>query len=347
MEQLQKIKLLDARHPNRATAIIGGETSSIVNWNDLAYPQFYSIYKQLLSNFWIPDEISMSKDMQQWNQLSEREQDAFKRIIGLLSILDSVQTRYILESAMFTSDASIHAILAIVAQQEVVHNQSYSYVLSSLVPLSEQNRIFDIAKDDEMVMKRNAFILDLYEDFQNDRTPENFAKSLVASIVLEGINFYSGFAFFYNLARHQKMVGTSTMISYIQRDELQHSYFISQLLRAVLTEHPSIDADGSFTKFVYATFERAVDLEIEWSEYVLRDLDGLDVSEMRDYVKYLANKRLRVIGLDDLYEGHDEDVMPWIRAYSDDSMNATKSDFFEQKSRSYAKVTDANGFDDL
>ncbi len=186
MEQLQKIKLLDARHPNRATAIIGGETSAIVNWNDIAYPQFYSIYKQLLSNFWIPDEISMSKDMQQWNQLSEREQDAFKRIIGLLSILDSVQTRYILESAMFTSDSSVHAILAIVAQQEVVHNQSYSYVLSSLVPLAEQNRIFDIAKDDDMVMKRNAFILDLYEDFQNDRTPENFAKSLVASIVLEG-----------------------------------------------------------------------------------------------------------------------------------------------------------------
>lgn len=189
MEQLQKIKLLDARHPNRATAIIGGETSAIVNWNDIAYPQFYSIYKQLLSNFWIPDEISMSKDMQQWNQLSEREQDAFKRIIGLLSILDSVQTRYILESAMFTSDSSVHAILAIIAQQEVVHNQSYSYVLSSLVPLAEQNRIFDIAKDDDMVMKRNAFILDLYEDFQNDRTPENFAKSLVASIVLEGINF--------------------------------------------------------------------------------------------------------------------------------------------------------------
>jgi len=118
-------------------------------------------------------------------------------------------------------------------------------------------------------------------------------------------------------------------------------------LRAVLSEHPEIDADGSFTQFVYDTFKRAVDLEIEWSEYVLRDLDGLDVSEMRDYVKYLANKRLRVIGLSDLYEGHDEDVMPWIRAYSDDSMNATKSDFFEQKSRSYAKVTDANGFDDL
>jgi len=89
------------------------------------------------------------------------------------------------------------------------------------------------------------------------------------------------------------------------------------------------------------------DLEVEWCEYVLRDLDGLDVSEMRDYVKYLANKRLRVIGLNDLYEGFNEDVMPWIRAYSDDSLNATKSDFFEQKSRSYAKVTDANGFDDL
>ena len=108
-----------------------------------------------------------------------------------------------------------------------------------------------------------------------------------------------------------------------------------------------IDENGQFSQFVYDTMAEAVDLEIEWCEYVLRDLDGLDVSEMRDYVKYLANKRIRVIGLNDLYEGFDEDVMPWIRAYSDDSLNATKSDFFEQKSRSYAKVTDANGFDDL
>lgn len=342
-----RMKLLNPQHPNRAIGIIGASASGIVNWNDIAYPQFHTIYKQLLSSFWIPDEISMSKDMQQWSSLSDRERDAFTRIIGLLSILDSVQTRTLLEASLDASDPAVHAILAVISQQEVVHNQSYSYVLSSLVPLKEQNRVFDIAKDDPMVMRRNAFILDLYEAYRNDKTPLNFAKALIASVVLEGINFYSGFAFFYNMARHQKMVGTSTMIGYIHRDEMQHAYFISMLVRAVLAEHPDIDKDGEFSSFVYETIGHAVELETEWSAYVLQDLEGLDVSEMADYIKYLANKRLRLLGMDDLYPGFDQDVMPWIRAYSDDSMNATKSDFFEQKSRSYSKVTDDNGFDDL
>lgn len=344
---LSKIKVLEPKHPNKATSLINGQASAILNWNDIAYPQFYTVYKQLLSNFWIPDEISMSKDIQQWPVLSAEEKDTFKKIIGLLSILDSSQTRYIMESALFTSDPSVHAVLSVIAQQEVVHNQSYSYVLSSLVPLEEQNEVFDMAKNDPMVMKRNEFIIDLYQDFIDDRSVLSFTKALVASIVLEGINFYSGFAFFYNLARNQKMVGTSTMISYIQRDEMQHSYFISQLLRALTAEHKELDQNNELTQFIYDTFEKAVELETEWSHYVLKDVEGIDVDEMTEYIKYLANKRLRVLGLEDLYPGCNEDVMPWIRSYSDESTNATKSDFFEQKSRSYAKVTQDNGFDDL
>jgi len=345
--ELSKIKVLEPKHPNKSTRIVNGDASAILNWNDIAYPQFYNVYKQLLSNFWIPDEISMSKDIQQWPELSDGEKETFKKIIGLLSILDSSQTRYIMESAMYTSDPSIHAILSVIAQQEVVHNQSYSYVLSSLVSLPEQNEVFDIAKNDPMVMKRNDFIIELYQQFLDEPTLEHFAKTLVASIILEGINFYSGFAFFYNLSRNQKMVGTSTMISYIQRDEMQHSYFISQVLRALLSENKELDADGSFSDFVRDVFSKAVELETEWSHYVLSDVDGIDVDEMTAYIKYLANKRLRVLGLEDLFPGYEEDVMPWIRSYSDESTNATKSDFFEQKSRAYAKVSQDNGFDDL
>lgn len=344
---MNHIKYLTADKNNRSEKLFFGETSGILNWNDTTYPHFYTIYKQLLSNFWIPDEISMSKDIQQWGSLEKDEQEAYKRIIGLLSILDSVQTRFTLDTALHSSDTSVHAIMSVISQQEVVHNQSYSYVLSSLVPLEEQNRIFDMAKDDPMVMKRNQLIMDIYQNFKDSPSPETLAQALVASIILEGINFYSGFAFFYNLARNQKMVGTSTMIQYIHRDEMQHAYFISQLLRSLIEENPSIDRDGQFTVWVEETMREAVRLETEWCEHVLEGINGIDLFELKDYIKYLANKRVRMLGMDDLYPGFDEDVMPWIRAYSDESMNATKSDFFEQKSRSYAKVTDSNGFDDL
>ncbi|MDC3413934.1 ribonucleotide-diphosphate reductase subunit beta [Terrihalobacillus insolitus] len=345
--KLQRIKLLQPMNPNRSTGLLNGKASGILNWNDIAYPQFYEVYKNLLSNFWRPEEINMTNDVKQWETLSVEERRAFKRINGLLASLDSMQTRLIFEAGLFVSDPSVHAILAVISQQEAVHNQSYSYIFSSLVPLHEQNEIFDMARTDKKVQKRNQLILDVYEAFRENPTPYTLAKALVASIVLEGLNFYSGFAFFYHLARKQKMVGTSTMIAYIQKDEMQHGHFISMLLRAILTEHPEIDKDGEFTKFVYEFFEKAVELEIEWSQEVLHDIEDLDLYEMEGYIKYIANKRLRILGLSDLYEGYDENTMLWIKAYSDEAMNETKTDFFEQKSRTYAKVSDDNGFDEL
>ena len=344
---LAKIRLLSPGNPNRATAIVGGKASGIVNWNDIRYPQFYDIYKTLLKNFWIPDEIPMTKDVREWELLSNREQEAYLRTIGLLSNLDSVQTRYILEASLYVSDPSVHAILSIIAQQEAVHNQSYSYVLSSIVPLDVQNATFTRAHEDPAVIARNQFIVDLYEEFREKRTALALVKSLVGSLILEGLNFYSGFAFFYNLARNQKMLGTSTMISYIQRDEMQHGYFVSMLLRALLTENPELDQNGQFSEFTLQTVARAVELESTWTREVLRGLPGIDLEEMLGYVKYLANKRLSMLGLPDLYPGYTENVMPWIRAYSDENINNVKTDFFEQKARAYTKLTDINGFDEL
>ncbi|MDY0324229.1 MAG: ribonucleotide-diphosphate reductase subunit beta, partial [Candidatus Carbobacillus sp.] len=167
---LHKIRLLSPGSPNRSTAIVGGEASGIVNWNDIRYPQFYDIYKILLKNFWIPDEIPMTKDVKEWDMLKSAEREAYLRTIGLLSNLDSVQTRFILEASLFVSDPSVHAILSIIAQQEAVHNQSYSYVLSSIVSLDEQNKTFTRAHSDPAVIRRNQFIVDLYEGFRQERT---------------------------------------------------------------------------------------------------------------------------------------------------------------------------------
>src|SRR5699024_6727992 len=110
-------------------------------------------------------------------------------------------------------------------------------------------------------------------------------------------------------------------------DEMQHGHFIAMFLRALLAENPEIDKDGKFTEFALETIDKAVQLEIEWSREVLGDIDDLVLYEMEGYVKYIANKRVGQLGLPELYEGYDENVMPWIQAYSDEAMNGTKSDF--------------------
>lgn len=342
---LQKIKLLNPEQPNKSTGIINGESSGLLNWNDIAYPQMYDLYQTLLSNFWKAQEINMQDDIKQWDHLTEVERDVFLRINTQLASLDSLQTPTMSQAMDYVTDSSFKAIFAVISQQEAVHNESYSYILSSLVSISEQNARFNQAKSDPIVRKRNDLILDAYEAFRQNPTPQTLFRLSVNSINLEGIYFYAGFAFFYHLARQQKMLKTSTMISYIQRDEMQHAYFISQFIRIMLTENPELNTEENI-QYVYAAVDKAVQLEKEWAHHILKDIQGLDLNEFEGYVEYLANKRLRQLGLDNLY-AEQSNPMPWIQVFGDDMMNETKSDFFEQKSRTYSKVSQSNGFDEL
>jgi len=342
---LTKIKLLNPEYPNKSTGIINGKSSGLLNWNDIAYPQMYDLYQTLLANFWKAQEINMQDDIKQWDTLSETEKDIFLRINTQLASLDSLQTPTMSQVMDYVTDSSFKAIFAVISQQEAVHNESYSYILSSIVPIGEQNERFNQAKLDPIVRKRNQLILDAYENFRENPTPQALFQLCVNSINLEGIYFYAGFAFFYHLARNQKMLKTSTMISYIQRDEMQHAYFIAQFIRILLTENPDLHTEENIN-YVYQTINEAVQLEKEWAQYILADMKGIDLKEFEEYVEYLANKRLRQLGLNNLYP-EKINPMPWIHVFGDEMVNETKSDFFEQKSRTYSKVSSSNGFDEL
>ncbi len=342
---LKKAKTLEPLNPNKSTGLFGGQSSGILNWNDIAYPHWYKMYKRLIGNYWQADEVNMASDVKQFAMLTKEEQDAYLKIIGLLSTLDAPQTRTALLISLYATDPSVQSIMAVIAQQEAVHNESYSYVLSSVVSLDEQNESFQLGRKDPVLLKRNEHVTNHYNLFVEEPTLENILKTMVYTALLEGMFFYSGFAFFYNLARHNKMVGTSTMVSYINRDELEHGRFIAELFRATLGENPDHNTE-EFMDWVYDAFETSVENEIEWSRYVLADVEGIDLDEMAGYVKYRANKMLRMMGLSDLYPEYIENPMRWIRAYVD-NFDGTKTDFFEQKPRQYTKTSDLNGFDDL
>lgn len=344
-EPMTRIPLLNPQYPNRATGLIHGEASGILNWNDIAYPQMYDLYQTLLANFWKAQEINMQDDIKQWAKLSDTEQDVFLRINTQLASLDSLQTPTMSQVMDYVTDPSFKAIFAVIAQQEAVHNESYSYVLSSLIPQQTQAERFDQAKNDPLIQRRNDVILTAYENFRQRPTPQHLFELSVQSLNLEGVYFYAGFAFFYHLARQQKMLKTSTMISYIQRDEMQHAYYMSQFIRILMTENPELNTKDN-VDYIYQAMDKAANLEKEWADVILADIEGIDLNEFHGYVNYLVNKRLRQLGLANLYPDQDN-PMPWIHVFSDSMMNQTKSDFFEQKSRSYTKVTSNNGFDEL
>jgi ribonucleoside-diphosphate reductase beta chain len=337
---------MDVNAPNKSTRIINGESSNVLNWDDVAFTWAYPKYKKMLANFWSPFEINMSQDIKQFPGLTSKEQEAFLKIIGLLALLDSIQTDYAGKVADYLTDSSLNALMIMLAQQEVIHNHSYSYVLSSLVTRSKQEEVFEYWRTEPTLRKRNDFITDGYKSFAEDPSVENFLKSIIYDVILEGLFFYSGFAFFYHLARNQKMVASSTMINYINRDEQIHVDLFVKIFKEVLAEYPEYDTD-ELKDFVEKTFIQAAELEIDWARHVIGDhFTGIDIEDVEAYIKFYANVRSSQLGFTRPFEGYRTNPLKWIKAYEE--VDLGKSDFFEQKSRQYTKVNVVdNGFDEL
>ncbi|WP_391119120.1 ribonucleotide-diphosphate reductase subunit beta [Psychrobacillus sp. L3] len=344
--QLEKRKLMDKEAPNRSTGIVNGQSSNILNWDDVQFSWAYPKYKKMLGNFWTPFEINMSNDIKQFSQLNVAERDAFLKIIGLLALLDSVQTDFAGKVADFLTDSSLNALMIILAQQEVIHNHSYSYVLSSIVSKDEQNHVFDFWRTEPVLQKRNDFVLNGYEEFAEQPNVDSMLRSIVYDVILEGLFFYSGFAFFYHLARHQKMVGTSTMINYINRDEQLHVDLFVKIYQELLAEYPVFDTPERAVE-VESIFREAAQLEVDWAREIIGDkIDGLDVEDVEAYIYFYANVRCSQLGYDRPFPEYRKNPLKWIKAYEE--VDLGKTDFFEQKSRQYVKVNvQDNGFDDL
>lgn len=210
------VRVLEPHNPN-GVLLFSDKHNALVHPSNVKYPHFYDIREEVRNQFWIADEVDMTQDVKQFPNLSESEQDAFLKIIGLLATLDAPQTDLAEELADLSTDPSVKATMATIADQETEHNMSYSYVLSSVTTLDKQIESFELGRKDPVLLKRNAKIVEVYNEFVKNPTKENTLKAMVYTSLLEGMYFYSAFAYFYNLARQGKMIGTSTMISYINR----------------------------------------------------------------------------------------------------------------------------------
>lgn len=341
---LQRRVLLDETAPNRSTGIINGKSSNVLNWDDVRYPWANKMYRNLLKNFWTPFEISMAEDRKQWiHDLTDAEREAYAMFTGLLASLDSVQTDFVGRVSDFFTDSSCCAISVIIAQQEVVHNHSYSYMLSTLVDRDKQNEIFNLWKTNPVLKRRNDFVFSAYFDLFNDPTPENLLKAIVHDIILEGLSFYSAFVFFYNLARNNKMMASSKMINYINRDEKVHVGFFTLVFREILKENPELNTP-ELAKYVVEEFKRAVELELNWANYVIGNkITGITMADVERYVTATANTRVHDLGFEPPFPKQDLTSMMWVYKFEDP--NESNTDRFQVRATSYAKVSDS--FDDL
>lgn len=320
--------------------MIGGDSTNLIELNNIKYDFAYKLYRNMMNNFWIPEEIPLGQDASSYKQLSEAEQRSYDKILSFLIFLDSLQTANLPNINEYITAPEVNLCLTVHAFQEAVHSQSYSYILDSVVSAEARDQIYNEWRNDEHLLRRNRFITDLYEAFVENPSAENLIKTIMANYILEGIYFYSGFSFFYALGRQGKVLGTVTEIKYIQRDELTHLALFQNIFREIRRENPEYFT-GELIESLRLMMRTAVEHEITWGQYITNNqIEGLNNEILDQYIKYLSNQRLRNLGLEILFPEVQEHPMKWVESFS--NLNGTKTDFFEQKVTNYSKSSNLN-----
>ncbi len=315
--------------------MINGNTTNLNDFNNMKYPWVSDWYRQAMNNFWIPEEINLSQDLKDYGKLPESEKTAYDKILSFLIFLDSIQTANLGNISNYITASEVNLCLTIQAFQEALHSQSYSYMLDTICSPEKRNEILYQWKNDKVLLKRNKFIGDLYNNFINKPDKKNLLKTIMANYILEGIYFYSGFMFFYNLERNGKMAGSAQEIRYINRDENTHLWLFRNIITELQKEEPEL-FNEEMKKELIDMMVTGVENEIDWGHYVIGDtVQGINKKLITDYIRYLGNLRLTAIGLPKVFENIDENPAKWVDRLAD--ANSVKTDFFEGKSTAYAK----------
>lgn len=316
-------------------ALFGGNPTGIANLNNIRYGWVNPLYRTMIGNFWLPQKVSLVEDRVSIKTLTQDEDSAVRDTLSFLIFLDSFQVNNLPNIADYVTNPAVKNLLTIQAFQEVIHSETYQYIMEALYPSQDRDAIYNRWRDNEALKQRNKFVASIAEEFAENKSTENLHKILVANLVLEGVYFYQGFNLFDQLAHRGKIVGTAKEIDYIRRDELTHVGLFTNMIKEV---KPSVD-------LVHSLFEEGVNQEISHCKttYGNRILGISEISSEK-YVKFLGNDRLARIGYPPLYENAED---PYKHLTQSNKEGSKKENFFETSVTSYDMADSVDGWDDL
>jgi len=313
--------------------VFGGNPTGIFELNKIKYQWAYNLWDMMLNNTWFPKEVDLTGDVRDYKQLTPSEKNAYDKALSQLIFMDSLQTNNLIDNVNpYITSPEINLILVRQAFEEALHSQSYAVMVDSISQNSDE--IYDMWRQDATLKGKNDYIAKVYDELATGEPSDNdILKAMFANQILEGIYFYSGFTFFYTLARSGKMLGSAQMIRFIQRDEVTHLLIFQNMINVVKKERPDLFTPELIDE-VYDMFEKAVDLEVSWGKYITEgNILGLTDSIIEDYIQYLADKRLHAVGLKKIY--NKEHPIKWVDNFS--SFNDQKTNFFEGNVTNYSK----------
>ena len=198
---------------------------------------------------------------------------------------------------------------------------------------TNSEEIYELWRRDMKLKTKNDAIAKVYDELSANPSDTNIVKAMFANQILEGIYFYSGFAYLYTLARSDKMLGSAQMIRFIQRDEVTHLLLFQNMINSTKKERPELFTQALEDE-VYQMFRDAVKLECEWGAYITQgQILGLTDEIIEQYIQHLADKRLHAVGMKKIYNV--EHPIKWVDNFS--QFNDQKTNFFEGNVTNYSK----------
>ena len=312
--------------------IFGGNPTGIFELNNIKYQWAYNLWEMMLNNTWFPKEVDMTRDVNDYKQLTDSEKTAYDKALSQLIFMDSLQTNNIIDNVNpYVTSPEVNLILVRQSFEEALHSQSYAVMVDSISTNSAE--IYELWRRDMMLKGKNDAIARVYQELAKNPSETNFVKACFANQILEGIYFYSGFTYIYTLARSGKMLGSAQMIRFIQRDEVTHLVLFQNLINTLRKERPDLFTEKLKAE-VIEMFKEAVKLETEWGQYITQgQILGLTNDIVAQYIQYLADDRLRSVGFEKLYNV--TNPIKWVDDFA--KFNDQKTNFFEGTVTNYSK----------
>ncbi|AWH78625.1 class 1b ribonucleoside-diphosphate reductase subunit beta [Clostridioides difficile] len=299
-----------------------------VNWNreEDGFTQVF--WEQNVKQFWLPEEISVSKDIKVWNELSDKEKELYKKVLGGLTLLDTKQGNNGIPSMMnLTENLQRKAVLSFMGTMEEIHAKSYSSIFMTLLSNLEIDELFEWIETEPTLQRKADLVLAQYENTTNQ---EGLYLSMVTSVFLESFLFYSGFFYPLYLSGQGKMVASGEIISLILRDESLHGKYIGLLAQEIYDSFDKIDKEILEEK-MYSILYSLMENEIEYTNVIYKE-SGLE-KEVVNFLKYNANRALENLGFEKLYTV--DAINPIV--LNGLSTETKTHDFFSTKGNGYQK----------
>ena len=317
-----------------------GKPLGVQRYDSYKYPQFENLTKQQLGYFWRPEEVSLQKDRGDYQSLRPEQKHIYTSNLKYQIMLDSVQGRAPgMAFIPYCSLPELESCMEVWGFMEMIHSRSYTYVIKNVY--SDPSEVFDTIISDPKILERAASVTESYDDFINHAqewgtgnmwrdswkdseastsTRKELKRKLYRAVanvnILEGIRFYVSFACSFAFGELKLMEGSAKIISLIARDENQHLALTQNILRNWKKgdDPDMVQIMKEEEEWTYKMFDKCVNEEKRWADYLFKNgsMIGLNDKLLQQYVEWIANRRLKTIGLKPVYDiAAKHNPLPW------------------------------------